>query len=153
MGEGNVLTRVCPSVCPQGGGGQVQPGGSGPARGVRSSGGVRSSWGGSGPARGGVRSSRGGSGPAGGGQVQLGGGGQSSRGEGQVQLGWGQVQPGGGGVRSSRGGSASCTLWRAVCLLRSRRRTFLFLPAFGNHILEFRILFSIPKLILHKTVR
>ena len=44
MGEGNVLTRVCPSVCPQGGGvrssrgggqvqlgegGQVQPGGGG----------------------------------------------------------------------------------------------------------------------------
>ena len=59
--------------------------------------------GGSGPAAGGVRSS---------------GGGRSSCRGGQVQL------PGGGGVRSG-GGSASCTLLRAVCLLRSRRRTFL----------------------------
>ena len=73
----------------------------------------------------------------GGGQVQLGGvrsvsrrGGVRSswRGGGQVSEpmgGGGQVQLG-GGVRSSRGGSASCALLRAVCLLRSRRRTFLF---------------------------
>ena len=89
--------------------------------------------------RGGVRSSRGGSGPAGGvGQVQPGGGGQ-------VQPGGGQVQP--RGVRSSRGGGSgpaggggSAKLgqhrpatWRAVCLLRSRRRTVLFSHIFISH--------------------
>ena len=102
MGEGNVLTRVCPSVCPQGEGG----GGSGPA----GRGGVSPAGGGGGQVQlGGVSPSRGGSGPAGGG----------------VRSSWGgSVQP--GGVRSSRGGgSASCALLRAVCLLRSRRRTFL----------------------------
>ena len=49
--------------------------------------------------------------------------------------GGGSGPAGGGGVRSSRrggsgpagGGSASCALLRAVCLLRSHRRTFLFL--------------------------
>ena len=109
--EGNVLTRVCPSIHPQicvhrggggpadGGGGQVQPVG----------GGVRSSclgWvGGSGPARGGwVGSSWGGgwvrSSWQGGGQVQLVGGSGPAGGVGQVQLR-------GGWVRSSRqGGSA-----------------------------------------------
>ena len=55
---------------------------------------------------GGVRSSRGGSGPAG-----RGGSGQSSQ---------------GGSGPAGGGGSASCALLRAVCLLRSRRRTFLF---------------------------
>ena len=90
------------------------------------------------PHLGGVRSScrRGGSGPAagggcqvqlpGGGQVQLLGGGGSgpAAGGGQVQL------P--GGVRSScRGGSASCTLLWAVCLLCSRRRTFLLVLVFA----------------------
>ena len=84
-------------------GGPAARGGSVPAAGgVRSScqrGSGPAAGGGSGPLAGGVRSScRGGSGPAaGGGQVQL---------------------PGGGG-------SASCALLRAVCLLRSRRRTFL----------------------------
>ena len=111
-GEGNVF-----SLSTLGGGGQVQPagggggqvsqptgGGSGPAGGegcqVQPVGGegVRSvsRWGG-------FRSSRqggGGSGPAGG------------RG--------GSVSQRGGG-----GGSASCALLRVVCLLRSRRRTFL----------------------------
>ena len=83
MGEGNVLTCVCPSihdsVCPHGGGGgqsSVQPvGGSGPA-----------GRGGSGPAGGGgqvqltERSGPAGwgSGPARGGQVQLAGGVRSS---------------------------------------------------------------------------
>ena len=88
------------SLCPHlGGGGQVQlpGGGSGPAA-VGGVGQVQP---------GGVRSSwGGGSGPAGG--VS-----QSSRGGGV-----GQVQLGGGE-------SASCALLRVVCLLRSRRRTFL----------------------------
>ena len=107
-GEGNSFTLL---VCPQVGGG-----------------GVRSS-------RGGVRSScRGGSGPAWGGQV-LPGGGQIQ--PGGVRSSWqgGSGPAGRGGVRSScqgggqvqlpGGGSASCALLRAVCLLRSRRRTFL----------------------------
>ena len=69
--------------------------------------------------------------PAGGGQVrvQLGGGsGQSSQG-GVSPAGGGSVQPAGGGgsVSGGGGGSASCTLLWAVCLLRSRRRTFLLL--------------------------
>ena len=102
-----------------------------PARGVRSSRGVCQVQ----LAGGGVWSSRGGSGQKsiqlGGGQVQPGGGSgqrsipiqpggvRSSQGVCQVQLaeGGGQVQAG--------GGSASCALLRAVCLLRSRRRTFL----------------------------
>ena len=80
--EGNVLTRVCPSihpsVCPQGGGG------------------VRSSRGG-----------RGGSGPAGGeGWVSRGGGG-GQLGGGVGQPGGGVGQPGGrGGSAGGRGGSA-----------------------------------------------
>ena len=83
--------------------------------------------------QGGVRSSRGG------GQVKVqsgvrsksnqGGSGQSQPGGGSGQSSWGggQVSPA-GGVRSvqPRGGSASCALLRAVCLLRSCRRTFLF---------------------------
>ena len=93
-------------------------------------GGVRSesSWGGSGqsPAGGGqVRVQPGGSGqsPAGRGQVRVqpGGSGQSSRGGGVSPAG-----RGGGSVNGGGGGSASCALLRAVCLLRSRRRTFLF---------------------------
>ena len=97
----SVLPQICLStgggVSPQSswGGGQVQPGGSGPAG---------RDWG---------------SGPAGGGQVQQGGsvlsparGVRSSQGGGGVRSSWqggGQVQqggsgPGGGGVRSSRGG-------------------------------------------------
>ena len=88
-------------------------------------------------------------GPRGGGggvQVWPGGGGVRSKvnpaggGGGQAQpAGGGKVQPGGVrssqrravGVRSSRGGgggSASCV--RAVCLLRSRRKTFLFNESF-----------------------
>ena len=117
-------------VCSQGWGSgpAASGGGSGPA----------AREGGSGPAARGVRSScqGGGSGPAaGGGQVQLPGGVRSSQG-GQVQLPGGvRSSRQGRGVRSSRGGgvspasgggSASCALLRAVCLLRSRRRTFLF---------------------------
>ena len=56
----------------------------------------------------------------GGGVGQQGGRGGSAGGEGWVSRGGGGSQPGG------RGGSA----WRAVSLLRSRRRTFLFLIAF-----------------------
>ena len=131
MGEGNVF-----SLFTSGGGG-VSPAG----------GGVRSSWpGGSGQSgRGGSgQSSWGGGGqvqPVGGGQVSVARGGQvslarggsrpASRG-GQVQLagGGGQVQLAGregSGPASGGGGSASCALLRAVCLLHSRRRTFLFL--------------------------
>ena len=104
-------------------------------------GGVRSSRrGGSGPAGGGIRSSwrgEGGSGPAGGGgggvrsswwgvegvrSVQPGGG----EGSGQSSRGGGSGQSSQGGVSQRGGGSASCALLRAVCLMRSRRRTFLF---------------------------
>ena len=139
--EGNSFTLFVSSHLGGGVSGQSADGGEvrlGPAA---DGGGVRS-----GPADGGGQVQ-----PAGGGQVSqlMGGGG------GQVQPadGGGQVQPaaGGGGVRSSRGGgqvsqrmggvrssqrggghvqpggSASCALLRAVCLLRSRRRTFLFL--------------------------
>ena len=76
MGEGNVLTRVCPSVCPQGvsqrggGSGQSSRGGTG-----------QSSWGG------GVRSVQPGGGVR---SVQLGG-------VRSVHLGGGQVSPAGGG--------------------------------------------------------
>ena len=79
MGKGNVLTSVCPSVCPRGG--------------------VRSS----------NQQPIGGVSPAGGGQVQPGGGSvqlgwvRSSQGGVQVQPGGGQVQLR-EGVRSSRGG-------------------------------------------------
>ena len=110
--EGNVLTRVCPSMIlsvhrgggsvlspargegvrsSRRGGGQIQPGG-----GIRSSrwGGVRSSRGGW------VRSSLGGSGPDRGGQVQLGGSGPA---------GEGHVQPGGGSGPAARGGQPRWT--------------------------------------------
>ena len=97
--EGNSFTLL---VCPQGGVSPAEGGWSGPAGG----GAVRSSWGG-------FRSSR----QGGGGQVQPGGG--------QVQLAGGGSGPARGGV-SQQGGSASCALLRAVCLLRSRRRTFFF---------------------------
>ena len=100
-------------------------------------------WGGGGQVRvqlGGVRSesSRGGSGqsPARGGQVRVqpgGGSGQSPARGGQVSpAGGGQVSPAGGGGQSTEGGSASCALLRAVCLLRSRRRTFLLKYSFKN---------------------
>ena len=84
--EGNVLTRVCPSICLSTGGGSVQPGG--------------------------------GSVQPGGGSVQLAGGGVSPAGGGQSSQQGGSVQPGGGG-------QVLTTRW-AVCLLRSRRRTFLY---------------------------
>ena len=108
------------------GGGSAGKGGSGPARG-----GVRSSWGG-----GQVQLS------GGGGQVQLGGGVRSSCPGGcQVQLPWGGSGPAAGGVRSScpggvsqPGGSSSCALLRAVCLLHSRRRTFLFTDIFAINL-------------------
>ena len=111
-GEGNVFTLSTPGggggsgQSVDRGGGQVQPG-----REVRVKG---QSGGGSGQRSiqlGGSKVN-----PAGeGGQVK----GQSSWGGGQVQPGGGQVQLAGGG------GSASCALLPAVCLLRSRRRTFL----------------------------
>ena len=92
--EGNVLTRVCPSIHPQiclsTGGGQVQLAGGGQ---------VQLPGEGSGPARGGVRSSCRGVGqvqPAGG----VGGSGQAAGGVRSSQRG-GQVQPEGGWVRSS----------------------------------------------------
>ena len=71
----------------------------------------------------------GGSGPAGGGGVRLvsrWGGVRFSRWGGVRSVSWrgGQVQLG-GGVGPAGGGSASCALLRAVCLLRSRRRTVL----------------------------
>ena len=64
----------------------------------------------------------------GGGQVQLtGGSGPADGGGGQVQLRGGSGPASGGGSGpASGGGSASCALLRAVCLLHSRRRTFLF---------------------------
>ena len=99
-------------------GGQVQlPGrGSGPAAGgfqVQLLGGVRSScrWGGQVQLLGG-----GGSGPAGRG---------SGPARGVRSSCWGGSGPAGGG-QSAGGRSASCALLRVVCLLRSRRRTFLF---------------------------
>ena len=128
------------SVCSHLGGGQVRGGQ------VQLAGGVRSSRGGSGPARwggqvqpGGVRSSwggqvqLGGSGLGGvrsswGGQVQLGGSGPARGGSGPAG-GGGQLQLAGGG-QVQPGGSGSCTLLRAVCLLHSRRRTFLFSNTF-----------------------
>ena len=122
-----------------GGGGQVQPAGGGRVNSVSRWGGG----GGSGPAgRGGqVSQPRGGSGPADGegvrsvsrwgGQVQPtgGGSGQLANGGGQVSqlMGGGQVQPG--------RGSASYALLRAVCLLRSRRRTVLLI--FYTHFFIF----------------
>ena len=119
--EGYVLTRVCLSVT---GGGRVsQPTQLGGGVRSKSNWGVRSksNWGGSGQSptggaispAGGVRSksNRGGSVQPGGVRSVQPGGVQSSRGGGQV---------------SPAGGSASCALLRAVCLLRSRRRTFLF---------------------------
>ena len=63
------------------------------------------------------------SGPAGGGAGPAGGGGSGP----------------GGGVRSSQPGggrSASCALSRAVCLLRSRRRSFLFQLLYTEHFVE-----------------
>ena len=102
---GKVMFSVCPHL---GGGGQVQAGGgSGPA-----------GWGEGGQVS---PAGRGGSGPGGG----VGGSGPAG-GRGGVR----SSRPGGRGVRSvqRRGGgvSASCALLQAVCLLRSRRRTFLF---------------------------
>ena len=86
MGEGNVLTRVCPSihdsVCPQGGG-------SGP---VGGEGWVRSSCQG------------GGVGQLGGGVGQLGGGCGSAWGEGWVSWGEGWVSLGGGVGQPGEGG-------------------------------------------------
>ena len=87
---GKVMFSLCPHL---GGGGQVQPGESGPAGGVSHQGGsatggrVRSSWGG--------------------GQVR---GGQPP-----------------GGVSQDRTTKGVLAIWRAVCRLRSRRRTFLFI--------------------------
>ena len=121
------MGKVMFSVCSQGGGGQ--PGGGQ----VQPGGGVRSSRGGLGPARGGLGPARGGSarggsgpargvsGPAGGGQVRLGGG--------SFRLGGGQVQLGGGVSRDMSTAGVIATR-RAVCLLRSRRRTFLFTKLF-----------------------
>ena len=68
---------------------------------------------------GGGSADRGGSGPATGG----GGGGVRS----SHRRGGGSGPAGGGVSGPAGGGSASCALLRAVCLLRSRRRTFLFI--------------------------
>ena len=158
--EGNVLTRVCPSVCPRGGGGthypypimlcnitqnamgQTRGGGTwpGPARGVPISHnalqhdpefyGADTLWGGGGAQPG----------PAG-----VGWGGYPAR------SGWGGTLPGGyprqctpparvppgrvpppgqvrmgGGCYPVRTTEGVLTTRRAVCLLRSRRRTFLY---------------------------
>ena len=87
--EGNSFTLL---VCPQGGGGQVQPGGRGGQVSQPTGGGSGPAGeGGSGPA-GGVRSSQGGSGQSadGGGSGPAGGGVRS------VSRGGGQVQPAGG---------------------------------------------------------
>ena len=108
MGEGNVLTRVCPSVCPQGGGGVGQPGGG--VGQVQWGGGVGQvqpgGRGGSGPAGGGGVGQ-----PWGGGVGQLWGGGVGQWGEGWVSHGGRGGSAGGegwvrssGGVRSSWGG-------------------------------------------------
>ena len=90
MGEGNVLTRVCP-YCLSTGGGEVSPQSS---RG----GGVRSSGGGQVQPGGGS-----GSGLAGGGSGPVGGAesGPAGGGGGQVQPGGGSGPAGGRGVRSS----------------------------------------------------
>ena len=82
------------------------------------------------PGGGQVQLAGGGSGPAGGGGVRSSQGGSGPAGRG------GQVQPRGGG-KVQLGGPASCTLLRAVCLLRSRRRTFLFYNIFS--ILTFKL--------------
>ena len=87
------------------------------------------SWGSGQSSRGGVRSVQPGGvrsvQPGGGGQVSPTGGGQSSQGGGQVSpAGGGSVQPGGGSVQP--GGVSILGPLAAVCLLRSRRRTFLF---------------------------
>ena len=114
--------------------GQVQPGGQ--VKGQSSRGG------GSGQRSiqpGGVRSKVN---PAGGqGQVQLGGSGQRSiqpGGVGQVQLAGGVrsswLGGGSGPASGGGGGSASCALLRAVCLLRSRRRTVLFMGLFHDRL-------------------
>ena len=157
--EGYVLTPVCLSVhrgvrvkgqSSQGGvrvKGQSSRGGGGGGQGQRSIqlGGRRGQGQGSGSkvnpvGGGGVSGSK--VNPAGGqGQrsIQLGGQGQRSiqpggQGQRSIQLGGGRskVNPAGGQVKgqSSPGGSASCALLRAVCLLRSRRRTFLLLRCF-----------------------
>ena len=108
--EGNVLTRVCPSVSPQGGGGvsqPTQPGGVSPAGGGQSSRGGSVQPGGISPARGEVGHSAWGG---------WGGSGQSARGRGVSR---------GEGVSQDRTTEWVLTTRRAVCLLRSRRRTFL----------------------------
>ena len=109
--EGNVLTRVCPSihpsVCPQGGGvGQVQPGGEGWVRSSCRGGGVGQQ-GGRGGSAGGE-----GVGQPGGGVGQPGGGGVGQLGEGWVSWGEGWVSRGEGWVSwGGRGGSAGGEGW------------------------------------------
>ena len=130
-----VMFSVCPHLGGRGSGSKVNPAGGSGQRSIQLGVGIRvkgqSSWGVSGRVRvkgqssrgvrskvnpaGGVRSK---DNPAGGVRSKV-----NPAGGGQVQPG-GSGPPVGGGVRSSRGGSASCALLRAVCLLRSRRRTF-----------------------------
>ena len=112
MGEGNVLTRVCPSVCPQGGG-VGQQGGRGVSWGegwVSQGGGVGQPGGRGGSARGeGWVSQGGGVGQPGGEGWVSGGEGWVSGGRGGSAMGGGVGQPWGGGVGQpgGRGGSAT----------------------------------------------
>ena len=114
-------------------------GGVNPAGGGEGGGGVgQSSWGGASPARGGgqfswggVSPARGGISPIGGAQSSWGGSGQSSWGGGGQLGGVRSVSQGGGqlggglGVGQDRTTERVLTTRRVVCLLRSRRRTFL----------------------------
>ena len=110
MGEGNVLTRVCPSVCPQGGGVGQQGGrgGSGPAAGGRG-GSATGGRGGSAGGRGGsAMGGRGGSARGRGGSVGGGVGQPRGRGEGWVNRAEGWVSHGGRGGSGPGGRYASC---------------------------------------------
>ena len=104
--EGNVLTRICPSVCPQRGEGYPSQGGTYP---------------------------------------------------GQVQIRFtprylppGQVRMGEGVPQCTYSRGQGLATWRAVCLLRSRRRTFLFLinavdPGFPCHCAKFCMLIILDR--------
>ena len=86
---------------------------------------------------GGGQSSRGGVSPAGrGGQSSWGGVSPAGGGGGQSSQGGVSPARGGGSVQLVGGGSAKIglTTRRAVCLLRSRRRTFLFYALFTHKV-------------------
>ena len=114
--EGNVLTRVCPGQISlsTGGGGQVQPMGGGVRSSWQEGGQVQPAWG-----RGQVQPI-GGSGPAVGGSVPAGRGVSGPAGNG------GSGPARGGGLAKILDNRMSDSLtFKAVCLLRSRRITFL----------------------------